>query len=163
MFDPVPRSHMFMIDARRLSGSGCCSSTQRVAEPTVSNEDLRSQAMQYWRSHTIGISGLNIHRLRARYEHEPELETIEDMYYQDRDNWVAMYRANYRRWTPDDVNTRLANLLRDLEGDILDQTNIIENRRHINRGGIGAPLIVPARQSRIDMANLYGSDVRVEE
>ena len=35
MFDPVPRSHMFMIDARRMSGSGCCSSTQRAQEPVI--------------------------------------------------------------------------------------------------------------------------------
>ena len=29
MFDPVPRSHMFMIDARRMSGSGSGSSVAR--------------------------------------------------------------------------------------------------------------------------------------
>ena len=82
MFDPVPRSHMFMIDARRMSGSGCCSSTQRAQEPVIVRQrqlirqpDIYTAADRFWNSR-INRNYPHLTRLYLRtYHSSPDYRT----------------------------------------------------------------------------------------
>jgi len=90
MYDPVPRSHMFMIDARRLSGSGCCSS-----RPQDDNIDpIRRGAINLWNQNLAEqpeyqrVMPATLRRLYGNYH---QIQQLEQLHADALNVWIRYY------------------------------------------------------------------------
>ena len=151
MFDPVPRSHMFMIDARRMSGSGCCSSTQRHEEARINRI-----ARNYWNvnlQRRVGRITPNI--LRDNYRHEPEFGNLIALHDEALDQWLSYARDNFSRQSSHELITEFERILAQYYHDVRAITNVIQARRH--------PVINRNNEQAMAMADLNNTEQRVEQ
>jgi len=125
MFDPVPRSHMFMIDARRMSGSGCCSSTQRAQEPVIVRQrqlirqpDIYTAADRFWNSR-INRNYPHLTRLYLRtYHSSPDYRTIIQAQRAAVQEWYQIYREQHGSLTEEAMNAEIDRIAQQLERTI---------------------------------------------
>ena len=130
MFDPVPRSHMFMIDARRMSGSGCCSSTQRAQEPVIARPrqliqqpDIYTSADRFWNSR-INRNYPHLARLYLRtYHRSPYYQTIIQAHRAAVQEWYQIYRERHGSLTNEAINAEIDRIAQQLERTISNFTS----------------------------------------
>ena len=133
MYDPVPRSHMFMIDARRLSGSGCCSSTQRVQEPVAplvqQQQDPNDVANYFWNLY-IQRHYPQLMRARIRSVHSGS-PYYNNMIMAERGathEWQRIYRQRQGTWTDENMDSEIERIAQALNRTIQSfQTNVSFN------------------------------------
>ena len=158
MYDPVPRSHMFMIDARRLSGSGCCSSTQRVQEPLVHQRDRRrtNDPRDVW-NQLMRARYLRVMpgRLRQNYQNDPELNDLLALYNEALGRWLQFANHNHNRLPFHEIEAELERIATQYYNDVRAITNVIQARRH--------PVINRNNEQAIDMANIFNTEQRIEQ
>ena len=161
MYDPVPRSHMFMIDARRLSGSGCCSSTQRVQEPVAPLvqqrdrriiNDARNPWNQLMRARYLRVTP---GRLRQNYHNDPELNDLLALYNEALGRWLQFANHNHNRLPFHEIEAELERIATQYYNDVRAITNVIQARRH--------PVINRNNEQAIAMANVINTEQRIEQ
>ena len=138
MFDPVPRSHMFMIDARRMSGSGSGSSVARGVPIRANNPlivegvypgfgQIRERATQLFRQKfAIKFPNTLQHIDNPATEVQQSLKYAYDRYL---DEFVTFCVDN--RHAPD-IRTmseaKLYQIFENLRNELRDQLPLIHNR-----------------------------------
>jgi hypothetical protein len=127
MYDPVPRSHMFMIDARRMSGSGCCSSTQRAQEPPRQlrpEQDPTTNADLFWYTY-ISRHYPNLMRIRLRsYRNHSYFPNILQAERRAVHEWHQIYRERAGTWTDAAMNAEIDRIAQSLQTTI---TSLLSN------------------------------------
>jgi hypothetical protein len=131
MFDPIPRSHMFMIDARRMSGSGCCVSTHRTGA-----EHTNRIAEDYWnRELHQRFRRISPAVLRWNYGREPEIGNLIALHDNALNEWRNYLRVNFSRQTSEELTREFERILAQYHRDVRVITNAIWARRQpvVNR------------------------------
>lgn len=136
MYDPVPRSHMFMIDARRLSGSGCCSSTQRVQEPVAplvqqqqQQQDPNDVANYFWNLYIQRhYPQLMRARIRSVHSGSPYYNNMITAERGATHEWQRIYRQRQGTWTDENMDAEIERIAQALNRTIQSfQTNVSFN------------------------------------
>ena len=138
MFDPVPRSHMFMIDARRMSGGGSGSSVARGVPIRANNPlivegidpefgQIRDRATPLFRDRFNSKFPNTL-----QYIDNPATDVQQSLKYAyDRylDEFVQFCFTNRRNHNLDTMlEAKLYQIFENLRNELRDQLTLIHNR-----------------------------------